>query len=250
VSITITPIAGLPAVQPGDDLAQLLLAALDRSGVALATGDIVVVCQKIVSKAEGRVVCLHDVDASPFAHQLAAQTTGKDPRIVEVILRQTNRIIKMDRGHLIVETGHGWVCANAGVDESNSLGSDVVILLPADPDASARALRAALHAATRTEVAVLITDTFGRPWREGLVDFALGLAGMAAQLDLRGERDLTGRELHHTVMAQADALAAAAGLLMRKGAGIPAVLIRGYAFEPADGNARELIRAREFDLFR
>jgi len=167
-----------------------------------------------------------------------------------VILRETTRIVKMDRGHLIVETGPGWVCANAGVDESNSLGPDVLILLPKDPDASAQQLRVAFRQRSGADVAVLITDTFGRPWREGLVDFALGLAGMDAQLDLRGERDLNGRELHHTVMAQADALAAAAGLMMRKGAGIPVILIRGYEFTPAAGDARALIRKREFDLFR
>jgi coenzyme F420-0:L-glutamate ligase/coenzyme F420-1:gamma-L-glutamate ligase len=250
MSITLTAIAGIPAVQPGDELAALLLTALDRSRLVLADGDIVVVCQKIVSKAEGRVVRLSEVTASPFARELAAQATDKDPRVVEVILQSTRRIIRMDRGHLIVETGPGWVCANAGVDESNSLGPDIVVLLPEDPDASAQRLRAALRKRTGTEVAVLITDTFGRPWRQGLVDFALGLAGMDALLDLRGQRDLTGRELHHTVIAQADALAAAAGLMMRKGDGIPAVLVRGYAFTPADGNASSLIRPREFDLFR
>jgi coenzyme F420-0:L-glutamate ligase/coenzyme F420-1:gamma-L-glutamate ligase len=142
------------------------------------------------------------------------------------------------------------VCANAGVDESNSLGPDTVIVLPKDPDASAARLRAALCQRTGADVAVLVTDTFGRPWREGLVDFALGLAGMEAQLDLRGQHDLTGRELQHTIMAQADALAAAAGLVMRKGDGIPAALIRGYEFTAAEGNAKGLIRAREFDLFR
>jgi len=250
MSVTLTTIPGIPSVQPGDDLAALLLAALDRAALGLDSGDILVVCQKVVSKAGGRIARLSDIVASPFAQQLAAQTTDKDPRIIEVILRETTRIIKMDRGHLIVETGPGWVCANAGVDESNSLGPDTVILLPKDPDASAAALREAIRTATGAEVAVLITDTFGRPWREGLVDFALGLAGMEAQLDLRGERDLGGRELHHTVMAQADALAAAAGLLMRKGAGLPAILIRGYAFAPAAGDAKTLIRKREFDLFR
>ena len=250
MSLTITAIPGVPAIVPGDDLAARLLAALEGATLRLVDGDILVVCQKIVSKAEGRIARLSEVTASPFAKQLAAQTTDKDPRIIEVILRETTRIIKMDRGHLIVETGPGWVCANAGVDESNSLAPDTLILLPEDPDASAQRLRAAIRERTGVEVAVLITDTFGRPWREGLVDFALGLAGMEAQLDLRGERDLAGRELHHTVMAQADALAAAAGLMMRKGAGLPAVLIRGYEYPPADGNARSLIRAREFDLFR
>lgn len=250
MTLRITPIAGLPAVRPGDDLAALLLAAAQRDGLRLADRDIVVLCQKIVSKAEGRIARLAEIEPSALARQLAAQTAGKDPRIIEVVLRETRRIVRMDRGHLIVETGPGWVCANAGVDESNSVDTDSVILLPADPDASARRLRTALRERAQADVAVLVTDTFGRPWREGLVDFALGLSGMAAQLDLRGERDLNGRELQHTVMAQADALAAAAGLVMRKGDGIPAVLIRGYAFTPAEGDAKSLIRARELDLFR
>jgi coenzyme F420-0:L-glutamate ligase / coenzyme F420-1:gamma-L-glutamate ligase len=250
MSISITAVAGIPLVQPGDDLAALLLAGMSYSGLKPTTGDIVVVCQKVVSKAEGRIARLSEITASPFAQQIAAQTTDKDPRIIEVILRETNRIVKMARGHLIVETGPGWVCANAGVDESNSLGADIVILLPKDPDASAQRLRATFAERVGVDVAVLITDTFGRPWREGLVDFALGVAGMEAQLDLRGEHDMSGRELHHTVMAQADALAAGAGLVMRKGDGIPAALVRGYAFRSADGNAKSLIRAPEFDLFR
>lgn len=250
MTISITPITGIPLVQPGDDLAALVLGGVSHSGLQLAAGDIVVVCQKVVSKAEGRIARLSEITASPFAQQIAAQTTDKDPRIVEVILRETNRIVKMARGHLIVETGPGWVCANAGVDESNSLGPDIVILLPKDPDASAQRLRAAFAERVGVDVAVLITDTFGRAWREGLVDFALGVAGMEAQLDLRGEHDMSGRELHHTVMAQADALAAGAGLVMRKGDGIPAALVRGYEFRPAEGNAKSLIRAPEFDLFR
>ena len=250
MTISITPIGGVPLVHPGDDLAALLLKGFDHSGLQLAGGDIVVVCQKVVSKAEGRIARLREVTPSPYALQVAAQTSGKDPRIIEVILRETTRIVKMDRGHLIVETGPGWVCANAGVDESNSLGPDVLILLPKDPDASAQQLRVAFRQRSGADVAVLITDTFGRPWREGLVDFALGLAGMDAQLDLRGQHDLNGRELHHTIMAQADALAAAAGLVMRKSDGIPAAWIRGYEFVPAQGDAKSLLRAREFDLFR
>ena len=250
MSISITPVTGIPTVQPGDDLAGLLLSALEHATLRLLTGDIVVVCQKVVSKAEGRVVRLSEVTASPFARQLAAGMTDKDPRVIEVVLRETKRIIKMDRGHLITETGPGWVCANAGVDESNSLGEDTVVLLPLDPDASARRMREAFHERARADVAVLITDTFGRPWREGLVDFALGVAGMDALLDLRGQHDITGRDLHHTVMAQADALAAAAGLVMRKGDAIPAALVRGYEFAPAAGDGKRLIRSREFDLFR
>jgi coenzyme F420-0:L-glutamate ligase/coenzyme F420-1:gamma-L-glutamate ligase len=247
--LQLMPLAGLPRIRPGDDLAALLLDALRRAGLGLEDGDVVVVCQKVVSKAEGRVVRYTDVEPSPFAAAVAAQAS-KDARIVEVVLRETKRIVKMDRGHLIVETGPGWVCANAGVDESNGLSADTVILLPADPDASARRLRDRLHAATGARVAVLITDTFGRAWREGLLDVALGAAGIEPLLDLRGQHDLNGRELHHTVLAQADALAAAAGLLMGKGDGIPAVLVRGHRFAVSDAGAAALVRPRENDLFR
>jgi coenzyme F420-0:L-glutamate ligase/coenzyme F420-1:gamma-L-glutamate ligase len=247
---SVHPVSGVPMIRPGDDLGTALADAIAKARLGPLDGDILVVCQKIVSKAEGRVVDLKTVTASPFAKQLAAMTTDKDPRVIEVILGETNRIVKMDRGHLIVETGPGYVCANAGVDESNSLDDDTVILLPRDADASARGLVEALRARAQREVAVIVTDTFGRPWRDGLVDFALGVAGMEPLLDLRGERDLTGRELHHTVNAQADALAAAAGLVMRKGAGIPAAIIRGYEYQRGDGGGAKLIRPREFDLFR
>lgn len=250
MSLSLVAIAGIPAVRPGDDLPALLVDAVDRLGIQPADGDIYVVCQKVVSKAEGRIARLAEIEPSSFALTIASQTNGKDPRIIEVILRESTRIVRMDRGHLIVETGPGWVCANAGVDESNALEADSVILLPADPDASAARIREAFARRHRADVAVLITDTFGRPWREGLVDFALGVAGMEPMLDLRGQTDMNGRELHHTVMAQADALAAAAGLLMTKGDGIAAVLIRGYRYRPAAGTARPLVRAREMDLFR
>ncbi len=250
MTIAILPIPGLPAIQPDDDLPALLLDALARAGQAPRDGDVLVVCQKVVSKAEGRLVDLRTVTPSAFARQLAAQTQGKDARVVEVILRETRRIVRMDRGNLIVETGPGWVCANAGVDESNSGDPEVVVLLPLDPDASARAICTAIAARTGQQIATIVTDTFGRPWRQGLVDFALGVAGMPALLDLRGSTDLDGRTLKHTVQAQADALAAAAGLVMRKGAGLPAALVRGYEFTPGEGSGRELIREKEFDLFR
>jgi coenzyme F420-0:L-glutamate ligase/coenzyme F420-1:gamma-L-glutamate ligase len=237
-------------IGPGDDLGRVLSDAIVEAQSGAQDGDILVVCQKIVSKAEGRVVNLKTITPSPFARQLAAMTTDKDPRVIEVILGETNRIVKMDRGHLIVETGPGYVCANAGVDESNSLDDDTVILLPRDADASARAIAASVRSHTQREVAVIVTDTFGRPWREGLVDFALGVAGIEPLLDLRGQRDLNGRELHHTVNAQADALAAAAGLVMRKGAGIPAAIVRGYDYLRGDGGAIQLLRQRAFDLFR
>jgi coenzyme F420-0:L-glutamate ligase/coenzyme F420-1:gamma-L-glutamate ligase len=250
VSITITPIPGLPRIKPGDDLPALLLRAMEATPVTLAAGDVVVVCQKVVSKAEGRVAQLDGIEPSALAKTIAASTTDKDPRAVEVILRETGRIIKMERGHLIVETGPGWVCANAGVDESNNMGPNTVILLPLDPDSSAQRIRHHFREATGVDVAVIVSDTFGRPWREGLLDVALGVAGMDPFLDERGKTDLNGRELHHTVMAAADALAAAAGLVMRKGAAIAAAHVHGYEITPGEGDGKRLIRSREFDLFR
>ena len=250
MTLSILPITGVPMVRPQADLSALLFAALERGGLTCSDGDVLVVCQKVVSKAEGRLADLRDISPSPFALQLAQATDGKDPRVIEVILRETRRIVRMDAGHLIVETGLGWVCANAGVDESNSGDPNIVVLLPTDPDASARRIARAARERYRATIAVIVTDTFGRPWRQGLVDFALGVAGMSALLDLRGSSDLDGRTLKHTVAAQADALAAAAGLVMRKGDGIPAALVRGYPFTPADGSGTELIREKQFDLFR
>jgi coenzyme F420-0:L-glutamate ligase/coenzyme F420-1:gamma-L-glutamate ligase len=248
--ISLIPIAGLPGIRPGDDLAALLLAAAEKNGATPAAGDVLVVCQKVVSKAEGRIADLGAVTPSPFAIEIAAHADDKDARVVEVVLAETKRIVKMERGHLIVETGPGWVCANAGVDASNSGDRETVVLLPVDPDASARRIAAFALERLGRRIAVIVTDTFGRPWRNGLVDFALGVAGMDALVDLRGSTDLDGRELHHTVIAQADGLAAAAGLLMRKDAGIPAVLVRGYEFAPAKGSGVDLIRPAELDMFR
>ena len=170
----------------------------------------------------------------------------KDPRAVELVLRQTSRIVRMDNGVLIVETGPGWVCANAGIDESNSLDDDRAILLPEDADAPPRRIRDEIRKRlTGVEVAVLVTDTFGRPWRDGLTEVCLGIAGMNPMLDLRGTTDLGGRELHHTVIAIADEIAAGAGLLMPKAGAIPAVLVRGYHYEPCEGSAKVLIRPAE-----
>jgi coenzyme F420-0:L-glutamate ligase/coenzyme F420-1:gamma-L-glutamate ligase len=248
--LTILPIPDVPSIRPGDDLGSILVEAIARGQLGPQESDILVVCQKVVSKAEGRVVDVRTVTPSSFALRLASLTTDKDPRVIEVILGETNRIVKMQRGHLIVETGPGWVCANAGVDESNSLDEHTVVLLPKDPDASARRIARAILQQTQRRVAVIVTDTFGRPWREGLVDLALGVAGMEPLDDFRGQRDLNGRELHHTVTAQADALAAAAGLLMRKGDGIPAVIVRGFRYTHGDGRGTKLVRSAEFDLFR
>lgn len=248
-SITLSAIEGIPLVNKGDDLARLIASGIEKTGLKLQAGDIVVVCQKVVSKAEGRVVDLKTIAPSEFANSLAKRWE-KDPRAVELVLRQTNRMVRNDRGVIIVETGQGWVCANAGVDESNSLTDDSAILLPEDPDASAARIRAGLKNLCGLEIAVLVTDTFGRPWRDGLTEICLGIAGMNPILDLRGTTDLGGRELQHTVVAIADELAAAAGLLMEKAAAVPAVLVRGYAYQPFDGSAKVLIRPAEADLFR
>ena len=248
-TISLTAIEHIPMVKAGDDLAALISRGLDATGFRLENGDIVVVCQKVVSKAEGRLVNLKDFEPSEFAIALAKRWE-KDPRAVEVVLRQTNRIVRNDRGVIIVETGPGWVCANAGVDESNSLEDNVAILLPEDPDASARNLRDAMRQKFGVTVAVLITDTFGRPWRDGLTEVCLGIAGMNPILDLRGTTDLGGRELHHTVVAIADEIASAAGLLMEKAGATPAIVMRGYKFEPYEGSAKVLIRPAEADLFR
>ena len=248
-TISLTAIEGIPMVKAGDDLAALIAAGLGHTGLRLEPGDILVVCQKVVSKAEGRVVDLKDFEPSEFARNYARRWE-KDPRAVEIVLRQTSRIVRNDHGVLIVETGPGWVCANAGVDESNSLEDGRAILLPEDPDASARRLREQIRQRFGVTVAVLITDTFGRPWRDGLTEVCLGIAGMNPMLDLRGTTDLGGRELHHTVVAIADEIASAAGLLMEKAGAIPAVVVRGYKFEPFEGSAKILIRPAEADLFR
>jgi coenzyme F420-0:L-glutamate ligase/coenzyme F420-1:gamma-L-glutamate ligase len=248
-SISIIPIPGIPQIHPGDDLAKILLDAIDKAEVGIQNGDVLVICQKVVSKAEGAVIDLKTIEASPFSQQIAS-LWEKDPRMVEVVLRESSRIVRMKNGVIITETKHGWVCANSGVDASNSYGDDIVIVLPQDPDASARRIREAIKEQRHATVAVIITDTFGRPWRDGLVEFALGVAGIDPLLDLRGQRDLQGRELHHTVVAVADELAAAAGLVMEKGAAVPVVLIRGYRYAPVESDSKKLIRPAEADLFR
>jgi len=242
-------IEGLPMIRRGDDLPGLIINALASMGLRLEQGDVLIVCQKIVSKAEGRLVDLKEIEPSPLAQQFATRW-DKDAREVELVLRQTSRIVRMDNAVLIVETGPGWVCANAGIDQSNSVGEDLAILLPEDADASAARIRDGLKDLAGADAAVLITDTFGRPWRDGLTEVCIGIAGMEPLLDLRGSTDLAGRELHHTVIAVADELAAAAGLLMPKAGAVPAVLIRGYQFSPAEASAKALIRPAASDLFR
>jgi coenzyme F420-0:L-glutamate ligase/coenzyme F420-1:gamma-L-glutamate ligase len=245
--ISLTPLPDLPEVAPGDDLAALLTEAATRVGVSLEHG-VLVVCQKVVSKAEGRLAALADIDASALAVEIASEHE-KDPRHIEIVLRETKRIVRRANGVLICETHHGFVCANAGVDLSNAPGPDIAVLLPEDPDASARSLLDELTRLGAHDIALVISDTFGRPWREGLVDVAIGSAGVAPIDDARGGADRSGRELQVTAMATPDQLAAAAGLLMVKDAGIAAVWVGG--FEPeGDGRLGELVRDPATDLFR
>jgi coenzyme F420-0:L-glutamate ligase/coenzyme F420-1:gamma-L-glutamate ligase len=248
-SLTFTAIEGIPMVAQGDDLGRMICSALTAMDLQIRSGDILVVCQKVISKAEGRVRELNKIEPSALALGYASRWE-KDPRAVELVLRQTSRIVRMDRGVMIVETGPGWVCANAGIDESNSMAEGRAILLPEDADRSAANIREQICKITGVEIAVLVTDTFGRPWRDGLTEVCLGIAGMDPMLDLRGTRDLNGRELHHTVIAIADEIAAGAGLLMPKAGAIPAVLVRGYSYKPCEASARVLIRPAEADLFR
>ncbi|MGC9397545.1 MAG: coenzyme F420-0:L-glutamate ligase [Anaerolineae bacterium] len=241
---------GLPEIQAGDDLVTLILDALNRAALSLRDGDVLVVTQKIVSKAEGRAVDLTTVEPSPAAQTLA-EKSGKDPRLVEVILRESKGVVRQRGPVLIMETHHGWICANAGVDRSNVPGEAVALLLPEDPDASARRLRSGLQKATGADVAVIVSDTHGRPWREGTVNLALGVAGMQPIDDLRGRLDRHGYMLRVTTVARADELAAAAGLVTGQAAeGLPVVLIRGADYPRGEGRATEMQRPVEKDLFR
>ena len=245
-------IIGLKApadIVPGTDLARVIVDAATERGMALAAGDILVVTQKIVSKAEGRVVDLCTVTPSSFAAEVA-KAQDKDPRVVELVLRETRRVVKMDQKTIITETHHGLVCANAGVDESNVAGQGKVALLPADADASAKRLRQGIHALTGIDLAVIISDTFGRPWREGFVNVAIGLAGLEPLKDYRGMADTEGHVLKATILAVADELASAAELVMGKLDRVPVAVIRGYAYTPGDGKATEMIRPPDKDLFR
>jgi len=253
-TISLIPVSGIPEIQDGDDLVGIVSDAATAHGLAIEDGDVLVFAQKIVSKSEGRIVDLNDVVPSDFARTLSKEVS-KDPRLVEVILSETTKIIKMDqrkpeKGRLIVETRGGVISANAGVDASNVSGGDMVTLLPVDSDESARGLAQGFKDRLGAEVAVIITDTVGRPWRDGLVDIAIGCARIRALKDYRGETDSKGFELNATVMAVADEIASAAGLLMEKADSVPVVIVRGYDFEKADTGATELIRNPDEDLFR
>jgi len=239
--ISITPVEGLPEIREGDDLAALIAERAE-----LQDNDVLVVAQKAVSKAEGRVVRLADVEPSDEARRLAGRD---DPRRFEVILREAKRIVRTRPPLVIAETRHGFVCASAGVDSSNAPEADTVVLLPEDPDASAVRLQERLRELTGVQIGVIVSDSFGRPWRQGTTDVAIGLAGIRPLLDLKGERDASGYELHATVIAVADELAAAAELVLGKAAGIPAAVIRGVEAS-GEGSARDLVMPSERDLFR
>lgn len=250
-AIQIVGLLGIPEVGAGTRLGLLIARAAARQSTLLASGDVLVVTQKIVSKAEGNLVKLDSVTPSLFASQIAG-TTGRDPRLVELVLRESRSIVRMDqtRGILITETKHGFVCANAGIDLSNVPGDDVVSLLPEAPDESARLIRKDIRQETGEDVAVVISDTFGRPWREGQTNFAIGIAGMEPLKDYRGEEDAVGKPLKTTIIAEADELAAAAELVMAKSAKVPAAIIKGHTYQAGNGSSVSLIRNRSLDLFR
>jgi len=247
--IRLIGVSGIPEVGPGDDIAKMILDATIAQSTPILDGDIIVVTQKVVSKAEGRTVSLHNVNPSPFAIEFALRW-DKDPRHVEVVLQESRRIVRMDRGVLICETHHGFVCANSGVDQSNIPGVEQVCLLPIDPDASARTLRKAIYDGSGNDVAVIISDTFGRPWRVGSTDVAIGIAGMIPLDDLRGQMDPHGYILRVALSAVADEIAGATDLVREKISGIPVALVRGMQFVRGEGNIQTLIRERDGDLFR
>jgi coenzyme F420-0:L-glutamate ligase/coenzyme F420-1:gamma-L-glutamate ligase len=247
--VELVALGGIGEVAPGDDLAGLIVDGATLSGLRLADDDVVVVTQKIVSKAEGRLVELATVEPSQLARDWA-ERWGKDPRQVELVLRESASIVRMAPGGLIVSrTRHGLVCANAGVDVSNVGGGDVASLLPIDPDASARRIRDGLRERTQAAPAVIISDSFGRPWRNGIVNVAIGSAGIEAVRDMRGEPDAAGREMRATVIAVADELASAADLAGGKVDGRPVVVLGGYPGRPSEAGASALVMAPERDLF-
>jgi coenzyme F420-0:L-glutamate ligase / coenzyme F420-1:gamma-L-glutamate ligase len=241
-------VTGLGEVQAGDAIGDLICRACSSEGITLLDGDVVVIAQKVVSKAEGRVVCLGDIEPSTRAVELAAQL-DKEPDLVEVILRESRAIIRTGGRALIVETHHGFICANAGVDQSN-VGQRQVALLPKDPDGSAREIRNEIQRRTGKAPAIIISDSFGRPWRVGTVDVAVGVAGLKPIKDERGMMDRHGYRLRAAVAAVADEIAAAAELVMGKRDGIPVVVVRGYEIEKEEGSVKELLRPETEDLFR
>ncbi|GAB4464740.1 MAG: coenzyme F420-0:L-glutamate ligase [Anaerolineales bacterium] len=269
MSLTLTPLLNIPLIRHGDDLADIIVRSLSETGIELQDGDILVLAQKIVSKAEGRMVNLATVTPSPRAIELAEQTQ-KDPRFLELVLQESNEVLRTRPGAIIVEHRLGFVCANAGIDHSNVAptptpdsppstmgeglrvsGEEWVLLLPLDPDASSRMIREKIEAATGKKVGVMIIDSHGRAWRIGTVGMCIGLSGVPAVVDERGWKDLFGYELKITIVGAADELAAAASLIMGQAAeGTPVVHVRGFPYPLREGSLKELIRQKEQDMFR
>jgi coenzyme F420-0:L-glutamate ligase/coenzyme F420-1:gamma-L-glutamate ligase len=251
--IQLIPIHHIPEIRPNDNLPRILVAAAKKSKITFQQNDILVLAQKIISKSENQLVDLTTITPSQRAIDIAAASdtdrSRKDPRLVELILSESARVVR-EHPVLIVETHHGFVCANAGIDQSNIPGETIVSLLPQNPDASAKKIAQALQKLTRKKIAVIISDTFGRPWRLGLTNVAIGCYGISPMEDLRGTRDQHGKPLHATIIATADELSAAASLAMPKSASTPAVLIRNYSFKPSTAPATSIIRPAEADLFR
>jgi coenzyme F420-0:L-glutamate ligase / coenzyme F420-1:gamma-L-glutamate ligase len=248
-SLTVTSLDGLPEIHPGDDLAALIAGALKAQGESLRGGDVLAVAQKIVSKSEGRIVHLRDMHPSPRATQMAEES-GKDARQLEVVLQESAKIIRWKGGVLISETRHGFVCANAGVDRSNAGAADTVILLPVDPDASAARLRDGLRKLAGVTVAIVVTDTFGRAWREGHMNVAIGIAGLPTLKRYVGQFDPEGYELRVTEIAVADEVAAAAELVMGKLDRCPVAIVRGIVLADPSDSALDYVRPVERDMFR
>ena len=246
--VQVFPLRGIPRVKPGDDLLLMLTRSLDESGVTLQDSDVVVITQKVVSKAEGRIVKIEDIRPRKKA-KLLAEELGKDPRTVQVILQESKRIVRKGHGVLIMETRHGFVCANAGIDASN-VEEGYLTLLPEDPDRSARKIRKKLELATGKKLAVVITDTFGRPWRDGQIDVAIGCSGLAPLEDLVGTTDPYGHTLRVTQPAIVDEIASASELVMRKHSLTPAAVVRGLSYKRSDAGVRSIIRERREDLFK
>ena len=242
-------LTGIPDVSVGDDLVALIVQAARAQKTPLQEGDILVVTQKIVSKSEGQLVRLADVEPSDFARQIAKEG-DRDPRHMEVVLRESRRIVKMDRGILITETHHGFICANAGVDASNVGGEGFLSLLPKDPDESARRIRRGIEERLSVRVAVIISDTFNRPWRMGTMNVAIGAAGVKPLQDYRGVVDPYGYELRTSITSLGDEVASAAELVMGKVDRVPVVIVRGVAYETSPDGARQLLREPGLDLFR
>ena len=247
--VTLIPIDGLPEIKPGDDLAAMLIDCLRTSGRAFEDGDVLAVAQKVVSKSEGRIRKLADVVPGPEAERMAAES-GKDPRGLQAVLDETARIVRWQRGVLIVETKHGFVAANAGVDHSNAGAPDTLILLPVDPDASAARIREAINKLSGIDVPVVITDTFGRAWREGHMNVAIGISGLPALRRYIGEFDPDGYEMRVTEIAIADEIAAATELVMGKLDRRPAAVVRGLPMPEGSETARTYVRPHDKDMFR